>query len=114
MTNTNETTFWTGYDDDERGFPVFGNLEAAKQYAEHRFREDEEAWGNDVGDLEIGWAEREAYTAKHGRVGMYDLVTEVGSDGYVVHELTIYRNASDAIRDDNKRDAVHTAAIRES
>lgn len=92
-------TVWSGYDDDERGFPEFTTRHAAQQYAEHRYREDWINWGNAPDEIiEIGWSERKAYTDAHdGRAGMSDLTVDDGSTGYVVCQRTVHPTAAAAL-----------------
>jgi hypothetical protein len=104
-----ETFIWTGYDDEERGFPVFTTRKAAQDYAEHRFRTDYATeFGLDAcGNIDVRFVERNAYTDAHsGRAGLFDLTTGNGSTGYVVHEVTLHDTTDSAIREDQKREAV--------
>jgi hypothetical protein len=100
------TIVWSGYDDDERGFPLFATREGAQQYVEQQFRKDCANWGNppeDIGD--ITWSERKAYTDAHdGRAEMFDLECEISGAGWVVHALEVHPNAANAIRADHERD----------
>jgi hypothetical protein len=90
---------WSGYDDDERGFPLFATLDAAKRYAERRFREDCKEWGHAPEDIgEITWSERKAYADAHdGRAEMFDLTCDIGGDGYVVCAREVHATAADAL-----------------
>jgi hypothetical protein len=96
---------WSGYDDDERGFPLFTTREAAQDYVAYRYRQDCANWGTDATGVQITWSERKAYTDAHdGRAGMFDLTTPDGRTDYIVHELPIHPCADDAIRADRELD----------
>ncbi len=101
-------TVWSGYDDDECGFPLFTTKQAAQSFAEWQFRKDHgTAFGTDAYDLDhVSFVERKAYTDAHnGRAGLFDLTTDNGSTGYVVCEYTVHATADAAIREDEAKGA---------
>jgi hypothetical protein len=107
-------TVWSGYDDDERGFPLFTTREQAQAYAEQQFRKDCVNWGHASEDIgEITWVERKAYTDAHdGRAGLFDLNCAIGGDGYVVCERTVYASAEAALLAETAEKAPLGARVR--